>query len=75
MGAFQICRMLRFAFGDPFGWAVKNAASLQKKIVHISLNRYFLEAPLVARISSKFFPYLLINIWRTYLSTKGSDRK
>ena len=46
---------------NPEGWDVKNLGYFKNMFVHISLNPYFLEAPLVARISSKFFPYSLIN--------------
>ena len=46
---------------NPEGWGVKNAASIQKMFVHISLNPYFLEAPLVTKMFSKLLPYSLIN--------------
>ena len=46
---------------NPEGCGVKNAASIQKLFVHISINPYFLEAPLIARMFSKLLPYSLIN--------------
>jgi len=36
---------------NPEGWDVKNLSLFEKEIVPISLNPYFLEAPLVARMT------------------------